>query len=57
VQFLLAQIDELKNGPRQGWAYVGDDGSEWCDSRPIESGEMPDAENIRPSTLLEFWRK
>lgn len=55
VQMLLANIDELKNGPRPGWAFIDDDGSEWSDSHPVESGEHEYAEHIRPCTLLEFW--
>lgn len=33
-----------------GWLYVSDDGPEWSENHPIESGEVPDARLVRPAT-------
>lgn len=38
--------------PAKGWLYhCPDTGTEWSDNHPIESGEVPDAKDVRPSTL------
>jgi hypothetical protein len=56
VQLLLAHIDELKYGPRKGWAFTSDTfPNEWSDSHPVNSGEHPDAQDVRPCTLRAFW--
>jgi hypothetical protein len=39
----------------EGWLYHNPDtGTEWSVSHPVESGEVDDAENIRPATLDAF---
>ena len=46
-----------------GWLYQNPDtGIEWSEQHPVRSGEVPDAENVRPATadalrelLLEAW--
>ena len=55
VQMLLADIDQLRHGPRQGWMFVSRDRYEWSPEHPIESGQAPDAQQVRPATRLEFW--
>lgn len=55
VQMLLSHIDELQNGPRQGWMFVSGDHFEWSSEHPIESGLYPDAQQVRPATRLAFW--
>lgn len=55
VQMLLADIDQLKHGPRQGWMFVSRDQFDWSAEHPIESGLYLDAQQVRPATRLEFW--
>ena len=58
-------VDEPGEVERQrGWIYFNPDaGTEWAESHPVESGEVDDAEDIRPGTaeellkqLLPAWR-
>lgn len=38
--------------PAKGWLYhCPDTGTEWSDNHPLESGEVSDAEDVRPATL------
>ncbi len=38
-----------------GWLYHNPDtGEEWSENHPVESGEVPDAENVRPATATAF---
>lgn len=37
--------------PSLGWLFITDDGLEWSNSHPVESGEDQYAEEIRPATL------
>ncbi len=55
VQMLVAHIDELQNGPRQGWMFVCEDHFEWSSEHPIESGSYPQAQQVKPATQLAFW--
>ena len=53
--FQAAREEAYKEGagePAKGWLYhCPDTGTEWSDNHPIESGEVPDAKDVRPSTL------
>lgn len=48
----------------RGWLFFNPDtGTEWSEDHPHESGEVPDAENVRPATaaalqeqLIEAWQ-
>lgn len=56
---VLRLIDQLKakgaeSGEAVGWLYQNDDGPEWSESHPKESGEVPDARDIRPATAGEL---
>lgn len=38
--------------PHLGWLYHNEDtGTEWSEQHPVESGEVPDATEVRPATL------
>lgn len=53
VQMLLADIDQLRHGPRQGWMFVENDRFEWSAEHPVEL--FPGAQQVKPATRLEFW--
>lgn len=41
--------------PYDGWLYFNPDtGTEWAEQHPVESGEVPDAQSIRPATATNF---
>lgn len=41
--------------PAEGWLYFNEDvGTEWSEQHPIESGECPDATDIRPGTATNL---
>lgn len=48
----LASVGEAK---ADGWLFFNPDtGTEWSANHPVESGEVDDAENIRPATAEEL---
>ena len=59
IRELLAERDALaavraERTDAHGWLFCNPDtGIEWLDQHPIESGEVPDAENIRPASAEE----
>lgn len=48
----LALPDHAQAGGEKaiGWLYISDDGPEWSPNHPIETGEVPDARNLRAGT-------
>jgi hypothetical protein len=45
-------LPAMTTEPSHGWFYFNPDtGTEWAEQHPVESGEVPDAENVRPATL------
>jgi len=43
------------SGPGSGWSYFNEDtGMEWAPDHPVNSGEVPDATQIKRMTLREF---
>lgn len=63
TEFELADIgkgrdpSKAPHGRTRGWAYFNPDtGVEWTKNHPVESGECPDATEIKVMTLSEFRR-
>lgn len=54
AKVLLAHVEELTRERSSGWLYHSDDGPEWSASHPVESGEVPDARDVREATALEL---
>lgn len=50
-----ARAEAAEKERSDGWLYLNPDtGVEWSKSHPVESGEVPDAENVREATATEL---